>query len=85
MKQNKTINVISCLLKIIPFTNSIFLILKFDDMASAIARMMHKLVNPDEPISSHVNEIIKNSLFSFFYNTKTVYCKHPEKIKHSHK
>ena len=66
MKHNKTINVISCLLKIIPFTNSIFLILKFDDMASAIAKMMHKLINLDEPTSPHVNEIIENSLFNFF-------------------
>jgi hypothetical protein len=80
MKHNKTINVISCLLEIIPFTNSIFLILKFDDMTSAIARIMHKLINPDEPISPHVNEIIENSFFNFFYNTKTVCYKHPEKI-----
>ncbi len=49
-------------------------------MASAIARITHKLINPDEPISPHVNEIIENSMFIFFYNTKTVCCKHPEKI-----
>ena len=82
MKHNKTYNVISCLLKIIPFTNSIFLILKFDDMASAIARITHKLINPDEPTFSHVNEIIENSLFSFFLLHKNSMLQAPRKDSH---